>query len=67
VREARRRHEDEARHDKLKKSIRVLGPTDPHVVEGYVKREGRQSVAGNGGAAPVEPPRVPGYMTGGFI
>ncbi|KAF2186979.1 hypothetical protein K469DRAFT_686196 [Zopfia rhizophila CBS 207.26] len=49
AREARRKHNREVRQEKLKKSIRVLGPTDPSVVGAYVKKEGDHG-------------RVPGYM-----
>ncbi|KAF2464049.1 uncharacterized protein BDR25DRAFT_99143 [Lindgomyces ingoldianus] len=37
AREARRKHNQQIRQDKLKKIIQVLGPTDPSVVAGYVK------------------------------
>ena len=50
MQEARRRRTKAHRQEKLKQSIRVLGPTDPSVVEGYVKQED-----GSGG-------RLPGYL-----
>ncbi|KAF2118569.1 hypothetical protein BDV96DRAFT_643811 [Lophiotrema nucula] len=53
--EARRKHSHEARKEKLKKSIRVLGPTDPGVVAGYV----RQEVVGG------DNKRLPGYLVSG--
>lgn len=37
ARDARRRHNAKQRQEKLKKSIKLLGPTDPSVVSGYVK------------------------------
>ncbi|KAL5385342.1 hypothetical protein DPSP01_004801 [Paraphaeosphaeria sporulosa] len=61
AKEARRRHLTEARQDKLKRSIKVLGPTDPGVAQaGYVKSEGRfeRSDSDLGG-------RLPGYLVGG--
>ncbi|KAJ4287258.1 hypothetical protein N0V90_012656 [Kalmusia sp. IMI 367209] len=59
AREARKRHNKEARQDRLKKSIKVLGPTDPRVVSGYVKPERRISE----GDSDLEG-RLPGYMIG---
>ena len=35
----RKRHNMLVRQEKLKKSIKVLGPTDPGVLTGYVKRD----------------------------
>ncbi|KAF2442263.1 hypothetical protein P171DRAFT_445993 [Karstenula rhodostoma CBS 690.94] len=61
AKEARRRRLTEARQDKLKKSIKVLGPTDPGVVQaGYVKSETRfqRSTSDLKG-------RLPGYLMGG--
>ncbi|KAJ4345746.1 uncharacterized protein N0V89_011881 [Didymosphaeria variabile] len=61
AREARRRRLTEARQDRLKRSIKVLGPTDPGVAQaGYVKSEERfeQSDSDLEG-------RLPGYMVGG--
>ncbi|KAF2253236.1 hypothetical protein BU26DRAFT_515608 [Trematosphaeria pertusa] len=43
AKEARRRHNREARQERLKRSIRVLGPTDPGVVAGYVRKNGTAS------------------------
>lgn len=60
AREARRRHNKEVRQERLKRSIRVLGPTDPGVAAGYVKREGRQGEVDDNG-------RMPGYMVSGPI
>jgi hypothetical protein len=53
ARDAWKRHQRDAKHEKLKQSIRVLGPTDPGVAAAYVRRRGK------GGAGEV---RVPGYM-----
>ncbi|KAH7399601.1 hypothetical protein BKA66DRAFT_452181 [Pyrenochaeta sp. MPI-SDFR-AT-0127] len=39
ARNAWRRHQREAKHEKLKRSIKVLGPTDPGVSAAYVKPE----------------------------
>ncbi|KAF9736007.1 hypothetical protein PMIN06_002547 [Paraphaeosphaeria minitans] len=61
AKEARRRRLTEARQDKLKRSIRVLGPTDPGISQaGYVKSEGRfeRSDSDLGG-------RLPGYLVRG--
>jgi hypothetical protein len=63
AREAWKRHSKDAKHAKLKKSIRILGPTDPTVVAQYVKREGRMPAADGGG----DGSRVPGYMVAGPI
>jgi hypothetical protein len=62
AREARRRHNRQLRQQRLKNSIKVLGPTDPGVVvPGYVGRDGRQigqvEIGENG--------RMPGYLVGG--
>ncbi|CAE7202034.1 hypothetical protein PTTW11_08959 [Pyrenophora teres f. teres] len=58
VRDAWRRHQREVKHDKLKQSIRVLGPTDPTAAATeYVKHErGRLGGEGRGEG------RRPGYM-----
>ncbi|KAF2874972.1 hypothetical protein BDV95DRAFT_304553, partial [Massariosphaeria phaeospora] len=40
ARDARRKHSKDLTRKKLKESIRVIGPTDPGVVAGYVKRQG---------------------------
>ncbi|PVI08239.1 hypothetical protein DM02DRAFT_648296 [Periconia macrospinosa] len=37
ARDARRLHHKQQRQERLKKSIKVLGPTDPSVVSGYVR------------------------------
>jgi hypothetical protein len=50
----------DSNHDKLKQSIRVLGPTDPTIAAGYVRREGKMSVDDGAGSS-----RMPGYMTVG--
>jgi len=55
AKEARRRHYKQARQERLKQSIKVLGPTDPGVVA-YVG--GRISEDSN-----VDE-RSPGYMAG---
>lgn len=62
AKQARRRLRRDARQDKLKKSIRVLGPTDPGVVAGYVKRDGRVSDGDSDLGS-----RLPGYMVSGPI
>jgi hypothetical protein len=62
AKEARRRHNMLVRQEKLKKSIRVLGPTDPGVVAGYVKRDGGKSHDSDVGER-----RLPGYMVSGPI
>ncbi|KAF2663021.1 hypothetical protein K491DRAFT_709666 [Lophiostoma macrostomum CBS 122681] len=63
AREARRRHNRQLRQQRLKNSIKVLGPTDPGVVAGYVKRDERQAgqieVGDNG--------RLPGYLVSGSM
>jgi hypothetical protein len=63
AREAWKKHNRDAKHAKLKKSIRILGPTDPTVVAQYVKREGRMPAADGRG----DGSRVPGYMVAGPI
>ncbi|KAL1603939.1 hypothetical protein SLS60_005531 [Paraconiothyrium brasiliense] len=61
AREARRRRLTEARQDRLKRSIKVLGPTDPGVAQaGYVKSEERFAQC----ESDLEG-RLPGYMAGG--
>jgi hypothetical protein len=60
VRDAWKRHQRDAKHDKLKQSIRVLGPTDPTVAAGYVRREGRRSGDERNASG-----RMPGYMVSG--
>ncbi|KAF1840406.1 uncharacterized protein K460DRAFT_207769 [Cucurbitaria berberidis CBS 394.84] len=62
ARDAWRRHQRELRHDKLKQSIKVLGPTDPAVVAGYVRREGRRLENGEADSG-----RVPGYLVSGPV
>lgn len=59
ARDAWKRHQRDVKHEKLKSSIRVLGPTDPSVTSGYVKREGRSS-----GEDDIDG-RMPGYMVTG--
>jgi hypothetical protein len=60
ARVARKRRDAQVKRDNLKKSIRVLGPTDPRVVEGYVRSEDHdERVMGTG--------RMPGYMVTGSI
>jgi hypothetical protein len=64
ARQAWKRQHKDAKHKKLKKSIRVIGPTDPTAGDGYAKGQGaspdEDGMHGN---------RVPGYMgsAGGFI
>ena len=62
ARDAWRRHQLELKHEKLKQSIRVLGPTDPGVTAGYVRREGRRP-----GEEDTDPGRMPGYMVTGPV
>ncbi|KAF1959337.1 hypothetical protein CC80DRAFT_585777 [Byssothecium circinans] len=76
AKEARKRHYREARQERLKKSIKVLGPTDPGVVSGYVsggggrvsaeEDKGRADSDGDGGVVGGVGVRgrVPGYLTG---
>ncbi|KAF2682616.1 hypothetical protein K458DRAFT_405383 [Lentithecium fluviatile CBS 122367] len=40
AKQARRKHSKDQRQKRLKRSIRVLGPTDPGVVAGYVRVKG---------------------------
>ncbi|KAF2001230.1 hypothetical protein P154DRAFT_596858 [Amniculicola lignicola CBS 123094] len=64
AKEARRRREQENRQTKLKRSIRVLGPTDPDVVASYVREEGDgEGQGGGGGGGGVG--RLPGYLVTG--
>jgi hypothetical protein len=64
ARQAWKRQHKDAKHKKLKNSIRVIGPTDPTAGDGYAKGQGaspdEDGMHGN---------RVPGYMgsAGGFI
>ncbi|RMZ66688.1 transcription factor [Pyrenophora seminiperda CCB06] len=60
MRDAWRRHQKAAEHDKLKQSIRILGPVDPAVAADYVKHEHGQS-SGEG----EQSGRRPGYMVSG--
>lgn len=61
ARQARKRRVMEARQDKLKRSIKVLGPTDPGIAQaGYVRSKSRYER--NGGEREV---RLPGYMVRG--
>ena len=60
VRDAWKRHQRDAKRDKLKQSIQVLGPIDPIVVAEYVEHEergyeGERKTSG----------RMPGYMVMG--
>ena len=58
MRDAWRRHQREVKHDKLKQSIRILGPTDPTAaVTDYVKHE-----RGRSGGEREELGMRPGYM-----
>ncbi|KAH7408153.1 hypothetical protein DE146DRAFT_363702 [Phaeosphaeria sp. MPI-PUGE-AT-0046c] len=56
ARDAWKKHNLDARHEKLKQSIRVLGPTDPGVTAAYVRRQGKL----DGGEK-----RMPGFLGGG--
>jgi hypothetical protein len=60
ARVAWKKHQREVKQEKLKRSIRVLGTTDPAVVGRYVKREGRISEDHGAGGG-----RMPGYMVNG--
>jgi hypothetical protein len=60
ARQAWKRHHNHAKHEKLKKSIRVLGPTDPGVAAAYVRREGMVSDDDR-----VHGSRMPGYLGAG--
>ncbi|KAF2266037.1 hypothetical protein CC78DRAFT_163518 [Lojkania enalia] len=57
AKEARRKHSEEMRKEKLKKSIRVLGPTDPSVAASYVQQE----------TYGEDNKRLPGFMVSGPI
>jgi hypothetical protein len=59
ARDTWKKHQRDAKHEKLKQSIRILGPTDLGVAAAYVKRQGRTS--GDEGS------RMPGFMGDGFI
>jgi len=68
MRDAWRRHQKEVKHDKLKQSIRVLGPTDlTAAATGYVKQERRRRGGGEGEGEGEgeESGRKPGYMVSG--
>ncbi|KAF2013331.1 hypothetical protein BU24DRAFT_493851 [Aaosphaeria arxii CBS 175.79] len=56
--QARRRRSRELRQKRLKNSIKVLGPTDPHVVSGYIRDSGQINNIDEGG-------RRPGYLVEG--
>ncbi|KAF1975639.1 hypothetical protein BU23DRAFT_65407 [Bimuria novae-zelandiae CBS 107.79] len=61
AKESRRRRATEVRQDKLKRSIKVLGPTDPGIAHsGYVKPEDRYEQ----GDSDLEG-RLPGYLASG--
>ncbi|KAF2789253.1 hypothetical protein K505DRAFT_328366 [Melanomma pulvis-pyrius CBS 109.77] len=62
ARDARRRLARDVRQERLKRSIRVLGPTDPGVVEGYVWGGGGGGCAGD---EVQEGGRRPGFMVRG--
>lgn len=62
ARDAWRKHQQDVKHEKLKQSIKVLGPTDPAVMAGYVKREGRRP-----GEENMDSSRMPGYMVTGPV
>ncbi|KAF2739184.1 hypothetical protein EJ04DRAFT_354603 [Polyplosphaeria fusca] len=55
AREARSKHSQDVRKEKIKRSIKVLGPTDPGVMGSYTKPE---PVRGDN-------KRLPGYMVSG--
>jgi hypothetical protein len=60
AKQARRKHSRDVRQERLKKSIRVVGPTDPGVLPGHIREEVPVNFDG-------EPRRLPGYMVGGRI
>ena len=62
AREAWRRRQLDLKHEKLKSSIRVIGPIDQTIGDGFRIREGR-GLADDG----VGRSRVPGYMTTGVL
>jgi hypothetical protein len=62
ARMAWRRRQKDVKHEKLKSSIRVLGPVDPAISSGFVMRADRGLLDGGVGEN-----RVPGYMTNGIF
>ena len=62
AREAWRKRQQDLKHEKLKSSIRVLGPIDQTIGDGFGIREGRGLVDDRVGGS-----RVPGYMTTGVL
>ncbi|PSN69751.1 hypothetical protein BS50DRAFT_585272 [Corynespora cassiicola Philippines] len=56
------RHDRKGRQERLKRSIRVLGPTDPAVVSAYVKPE---DISNEGSSSSNS--RMPGYMVSGPV
>jgi hypothetical protein len=62
VRQAWKKHHKDAKHEKLKKSIRVIGPTDSTGADGYAKRQNVSKDVDR-----VHGTRMPGYMNGGFM
>lgn len=56
VRDAWKKHHKEAKHEKLKQSIKLVGPMDAAIVDQYSKREGRVLVESD------LQRRIPGYI-----
>ncbi|ORY01988.1 hypothetical protein BCR34DRAFT_89659 [Clohesyomyces aquaticus] len=57
--EARRKHSQQVRQHKLKRTIRVLGPTDPRVVACYVRNEDE--------GQSNDKAKIPGYLRTGSV
>jgi hypothetical protein len=62
ARQAWKKHHKDAKHEKLKQSIRVIGPTDPGIAAAYGSHEGM--VSEDRGA---QRDRIPGYLGAGYI
>ena len=62
ARDAWKRHQRDAKHEKLKQSIKMLGPTDPGGAATYVRPQARGAVY-----ECVDGVRIPIYMSGGMF
>ncbi|KAF2831145.1 hypothetical protein CC86DRAFT_135322 [Ophiobolus disseminans] len=62
VRRAWKKRQNDVKHEKLKSSIRVLGPVDPSFSDGFLVHESRTPFDGGLGES-----RIPGYMTTGAL
>jgi hypothetical protein len=62
ARQAWMKHHEDAKNEKLKKSIRVLGPTDPGLAAAYMNRNGRISEDGG-----MHVDKMLGYLGAGHI